>query len=150
MRVIRLAWRVLGWAISALLAVLLLCNLYTIAMRYFAGAVQPSVFGWSWAVVISGSMAPEIEVNDMVIVHEQDSYAPGDIITYESGSSVVTHRIIARTADGYITKGDSNNTEDMYPVPESAVIGAVAYVVPDDDESAKEEAEDKILSKAVM
>jgi len=69
-------------------------------------------------------------VNDMVVVHEEDTYAVGDIITYESGDSVVTHRIIAETAEGYTTKGDHNNTEDMYPVPKNSVIGKVAYVVP--------------------
>lgn len=129
----RINWlgRIVSWLITALLAVLLTCNLYTIGVRCFTGAPQPAVFGWSWAVVISGSMEPEIQVNDMVIVHEEASYAVGDIITYESGDSVVTHRIVGETAEGYITKGDANNTEDMYPVPQTAVIGKVVRVIPE-------------------
>lgn len=130
MRAIKWIGRILSWLITALLAIILICNLYTIGVRHFTGAPQPAVFGWSWAVVISGSMEPEIMVNDMVVVHEEDTYAVGDIITYESGDSVVTHRIIAETAEGYTTKGDHNNTEDMYPVPKSSVIGTVSYVVP--------------------
>lgn len=130
MYLIKIIGRVLSWLITALLAIILICNLYTIGARYFTGDPQPSVFGWSWAVVISGSMEPEIRVNDMVVVHEEDSYFVGDIITYESGESVVTHRIIAENAESYTTKGDHNNTEDMFPVPKDSVIGRVAYVVP--------------------
>lgn len=130
MYLIKIIGRVLSWLITALLAIILICNLYTIGVRYFTGVPQPSVFGWSWAVVISGSMEPEIRVNDMVVVHEEDSYSVGDIITYENGDSVVTHRIIAENTEGYTTKGDHNNTEDMYPVPKDSVIGRVAYVVP--------------------
>jgi len=121
---------VFSWLITALLAIILICNFYTIAVRHFTGAPQPAVFGWSWAVVVSGSMEPEIRVNDIVIVHEENNYAVGDIITYESGDSVVTHRIVAETDRGYTTKGDHNNTEDMYPVPRSSVVGKVACVVP--------------------
>jgi hypothetical protein len=40
--------------------------------------------------------------------------------------------------------------EPKYQDSAYGVSRPVAYVVPDDDESAKEEAEDKILSKAVM
>ena len=128
--VLRTVGRVCSIVVTVVLVLLLVCNLYTIAARWLTDDPQPDVFGWSWAVVISGSMEPEIRVNDLVIVHEEDSYAVGDIITYENGSSVVTHRIIAETEQGFITKGDYNNTEDLYPVPVSSVVGKVVRVVP--------------------
>ena len=122
--------RVFSILLTVLLALILIANLYTIGVRHFAGEPQPAVFGWSWAVVISGSMEPEIQVNDLVIVHEEESYKVGDVITYENGSSVVTHRIVAETEQGFTTKGDYNNAEDMYPVPVSSVVGRVVSVIP--------------------
>ena len=130
MRTLKTLVRVLNGLLTALLALLLLCNLYTIAARHITGSPQPAVFGWSWAVVISGSMEPEISVHDLVIVHEEDSYAIGDVITYEYENAVVTHHIIADTPEGYITKGEANNTEDRFPVARSAVVGKVAFVLP--------------------
>lgn len=130
MRAVKVAGRVFSQMLTVILAVMLLANLYAIGARYFTDNPQPTVFGWSWAVVISGSMEPEIGVNDLVVVHEEDSYAVGDVITYRSGSSVVTHRIIDQTEQGFTTKGDSNNTEDSQPVSLNAVIGKVAYVIP--------------------
>ena len=130
MSVVRIVGKIFSWLVTAFLALLLLTNLYMIGARHFTGTAQPAVFGWSWAVVISGSMEPEIRVDDLVVVHKEDSYAVGDVITFQSGSSVVTHRIAAQTPKGYITRGDANNTDDLSPVPQSSVIGKVAYVVP--------------------
>ena len=122
--------RVFHWLITALLAFLLICNLYTIGARYLTGHPQPTVFGWTWAVVLSGSMEPEIQVNDIVVAHKEESYNVGDIVTYTSRDSIVTHRIVAEDSDYYTTKGDQNNTEDTHPVPKSSVIGKVTYVIP--------------------
>ena len=85
-KALKLIGKVLSAAITALLAILLCGNLYTIAARALTDELQPAVFGWSTAVVISGSMSGEIEVNDMVVIHREKSYDAGDIITFESGS----------------------------------------------------------------
>ena len=61
---------------------------------------------------------------------------------------------IAARASAYTTKGSGFHVEmgneAKYLDSAYGVTRPVAYVVPDDEESAKEEAEDKILSKAVM
>lgn len=61
---------------------------------------------------------------------------------------------IANHASSYVTRGSGFHvemaTEARYQDASFGVSRPVAYVVPDDDESAAEEAEDKILSKAVM
>ena len=127
---IRKIGKVLSTALTVLLALVLAANLYTIAVRHMTGTPQPAVFGWSWAVIISGSMEPEILVDDLIVVHAEDAYAVGDVITYESGNSVVTHRIVEQTPEGFITKGDNNNTQDQNPVPLDAVVGKVKWVLP--------------------
>lgn len=71
-----------------------------------------------------------------------------------SGEVQAAAEMIADRASSYTTKGSGFHVE-MTNEPKFldssyGVTRPVAYVVPDDDESAKEEAEDKILSKAVM
>lgn len=61
---------------------------------------------------------------------------------------------IAARASSYVTKGGGfhveMSNESRYQDAAYGVTRPVAYVVPDDEESEREEAEDKILSKAVM
>lgn len=116
--------------ITFLLACLLICNLYLIVMGRVLGVENPSVFGYSIAVVASGSMEPTISVNDLIINHIQSSYAEGDIITFQNESSLTTHRIAAITEEGYITKGDANNAADPDVVSEGAVVGRVVKIIP--------------------
>lgn len=130
MRLIRGVLKALGWCFTALVMVLIACNIYTIGARQLAGNDHPEIFGWSWAIVISGSMEPEIRVNDLVVIHEEDAYDVGDVITFRSGDSIVTHRIAAQSPEGFITRGDANNTEDKSITKREDVIGRVVGVIP--------------------
>ena len=47
--------RVFGTVLTVILAVLLACNCYTIAVRYITGEKHPTVFGFSSAVVMKSS-----------------------------------------------------------------------------------------------
>lgn len=117
-------------AVCVILAILLAANLYALFASRVLGIVQPRIFGVSSAVVVSGSMSGAIEVNDMVFTAAARNYEPGDIIMFRSGSSSVTHRIVAVTEEGYVTKGDANNAPDQDPVPREAVVGKVTLVIP--------------------
>lgn len=130
MRTLKLVWRIVSGIIAVVLALLLACSLYFIAARAITGNPQPTLMGYSGAVVVSGSMSGSIEIDDMVICRRQESYAPGDVIVFKSGGSVVTHRIVGRTEEGFITKGDANNAADSERVPEENIVGRVVRVVP--------------------
>ena len=130
MRSVRLVGRVIGISLTLILAVLLGCNLYKIAVRTVTGEQMPAVFGYSTAVVISGSMSGYVEVNDMVVVHRQKNYSVGDVITFERRDSIVTHRIVGETDEGFITKGDANNAVDEDVVSMDQVVGRVVLVIP--------------------
>lgn len=129
MRGLKIAGEIISKVIVVLLALLLVLNLYTIIMRQAFGVKQPSVFGFSSAVVLSGSMEPAIRVDDMVIVHKQDSYKLLDVIMYEGENSMITHRIVGTNEGAYITRGDSNNTNDP-AVPAEKVVGKVVCTIP--------------------
>lgn len=90
---------------------------------------MPMPFGVGIAVVMSGSMSPALEVDDLVIVRERDSYDVGDVVVYQSGSKLIVHRIIAREGEQIITQGDANNVADT-PIEEGMIKGAVAARLP--------------------
>lgn len=116
--------------ITLSLALLLVCNLYLILMERVMGVQHPTVWGYSAAVVASGSMQPALLVEDLIVNHAQDSYCEGDIITFRDGGSLTTHRIVEVTDEGYVTQGDANNTADPDLVPPDAVIGRVVGRIP--------------------
>ena len=127
---LKLAGRILSIVLTSVLVLMLLSNIYVLIARKVSNELQPDVFGWSWAVVVSGSMEEKISVDDLIIVHRQKDYDERDIISFESGKSVVTHRIVEKGDGCFITKGDANNTPDSLPVPKEKVIGKVVLIVP--------------------
>ena len=89
-------------------------------------------FGYTFFIIVSESMQPEIMVNDCVIlkkVNSADELQIGDDIGYIDSSSgkVVVHRIIGidTTAGGvkYTTKGINMATSDTIPVTFDAIVG---------------------------
>lgn len=129
-RMLRTALKVLNGILTSVLIVIILTNVYTLIARKMTGTQNVTVFGFASAVVLTGSMQGTIEPNDMIITQSQKVYRVGDIVMYEGASSTVTHRIIEVTADGYLTKGDANNTDDQMPIPKEKVIGKVIIIIP--------------------
>lgn len=81
-------------------------------------------------VVVTASMAPAIDPGSIVYVASTGSYQVGDVITFVSDDSVVTHRIVETTAEGFRTQGDANEVPDGTIVPPRRVIGEVVATVP--------------------
>lgn len=113
------------------LSCLLLTSTYLITMR--VKGEQPELFGYKFYVVLTGSMEPEINPGDMVIVKNvnYNSINVGDIITFTDvhGKNITTHRVTNIEFDGetkFITKGDANNTEDEGKVSESQILGKLS------------------------
>jgi len=84
-------------------------------------------FGYTYFQILTGSMEETIKVDDVVFVHITKDVKENDIISYEKDNEVITHRIIEVNEDGYITKGDNNNTDDGL-IKKEQVIGKVVYV----------------------
>lgn len=98
----------------------------------------PSFFNMDIYIVVSESMAPKINVNDIILVkkgYSNDQYKEGNIITYvRADGELITHRIDSITKVGllraYITKGDNNEEVDEFPVTYDQIIGRVVLVMP--------------------
>ena len=129
-RFLRYVWQTLRIVLLALIGFVLIGNIYIAAAKNIFGRANPTFFGFSSSVVLTGSMSPDIEPNDVVVCRKQSDYAVGDVITFQSEGSSVTHRIIAADEEGYRTKGDANNTADGLPIKKTFVTGKVIFVIP--------------------
>ena len=64
-------------------------------------------------IVKSNSTYPTLQKGDFILIKRNNDYKKGDIITYDYESNyLVTHRIIEKNNNFFITKGDNNNSED--------------------------------------
>lgn len=84
--------------------------------------------GFSVLSVSSGSMQPELNVGDIIIIKECDHYNVDDIITYNVDNQyLITHRIIEKDGNNYVLKGDFNNTKDNCKVTKENIEGKVIF-----------------------
>jgi signal peptidase len=102
-------------------------------------SVVPAAFGWTTAVVTSGSMQPSVRTGDVVAA---SPVAPGAAGTLPRGTVILfkdpadpgkllLHRLVGFTPDGkLITKGDANAVTDSSPVPVEYLKGRARLRIP--------------------
>ena len=85
--------------------------------------------------IVSESMEPTLEVNDVVVVQkcESSQLQKGDIITFQQDGRIISHRILDITKEKNIikfrTKGDNNEIPDSDLILESQVYGKVLFSI---------------------
>lgn len=94
----------------------------------------PEFMGYEIYNVVSGSMEPTIPIGSIIYVKPSDpvDIEKGDIIAFESGDSIVMHRVIQNDVINgeFTTKGDANAAEDINEVRYKNLVGVVAYHIP--------------------
>ena len=82
-------------------------GIYTWNSQMIMGSDLPMPLGFGIAEVLTDSMHPTIKKGDVVIIVPQDEYHVDDIVAFQDGNMVVTHRIVGVHENGdFITKGD--------------------------------------------
>ena len=116
--------------ICGFLSTILLIVLFALA----ALLIGPNLLGMKSLAVLSGSMEPKIPVGSIVYIDdaEPSTLQTGDVITYNLGGTMVTHRVVDVDVEkqSIITKGDANEVEDGAPVAFSQVVGKMKMHVP--------------------
>lgn len=112
------------------LSLVLLVNLWLLFSRVALKNELPKFFGFSTATVLSGSMEPTFSAGDILVFREADSYSVGDIVIFSQGDALVTHRIVDETSDGFVTRGDANNSNDIQALDEENIEGVMLCAVP--------------------
>ncbi len=85
----------------------------------------PCLWGHKPLVVISGSMEPTLKVGGMLYYEEidLDDFKTDDILVYKTKKHIISHRIVDIVDEGFITKGDANNSIDNNLVNKNQVLG---------------------------
>jgi len=104
-------------------------NIYSWNTSKLLGDAMPMPSGYGSAIVLSGSMEPELSIDDLIIVKKTNNYQKGDIIVYQRKQELIVHRIVKINENTVITKGDANNVNDK-EVEISEIKGKVVKVVP--------------------
>ena len=103
-------------------------------LLYVATLLMP---GFNAFIVSSGSMEPAISTGSVVYTAPPamgSSLNKGDVITYEDGRHLTTHRIHEVNHDNgeysFVTKGDANEKPDSREVTREDIVGEVFLDVP--------------------
>ena len=75
---------------------IIIYDLILIAQSIINPYKPPIFFGIKTFNIVSGSMEPQININDIVITKEieENELKEGDVISFRQNSEVITHRII--------------------------------------------------------
>ena len=98
--------------------------LYVLILLYLIIFV-PIFWGYKPLVVISGSMEPILKVGGILYYEKYDinDFKKGDILVYKTKKHIVSHRVVKRVNNGFITKGDANKTIDRKVVKSTQILG---------------------------
>lgn len=100
----------------------------TIFIKVNTKSLLFKIFDFSILTISSGSMEPEIQIGEAIIIKREDTYEIGDIITYSvKNTYLVTHRIVGKEEENYITKGDNNNSNDNGKLIQENIEGKVIH-----------------------
>ena len=92
------------------------------------------LFRYKLIAIASNSMVPVYKRGDAIIYEkvDVDNLEVGDILAFQKNNIIVTHRIVKIWKQGddyyFTTKGDNNNTEDVFKPKSENVLGRVKFV----------------------
>ncbi len=107
------AWRI-SIAASLLLVVGVFAAVFGAGLRFF--------------IVETPSMGTTAPVGSLVVVQPHATYGIGDIASYRHKDRVYTHRIVDKTDQGFIFKGDINEATDALPVNQAEIVGGAVFI----------------------
>ena len=120
---------ILRLALISLAAVMIGVNVFVVNASFVGGDPLPMPFGVGLTVVLSGSMEPELSVDDLLVVVKASEYRERDVVVYRDGRSAVVHRIILIDGESVTTQGDANNAPDE-PIMTEQIKGRVLFAIP--------------------
>lgn len=100
--------------------------------------LRPQSLGGPMAYVyVSGnSMFPTLEQGDLVLVGHATQYEPGDVVAYRvpegqaAEGYIVIHRVVTRTQDGLVTRGDNATGPDFWRPKSEDMVGRMWLRLP--------------------
>ena len=100
---------------------------YTIFAKNVMGNSMPMPFGFGVGVVETGSMEPDLNIGDVIVVKATDDIEVGDWVVFQEREMLVVHEVISINGDMLVTQGKANNAPDA-PFDKKYVKGEVVHV----------------------
>ncbi len=121
------------WVVESMLVLIIVLAIVVLSYNFYQLNVAKkdyvSFMGYAVFEVVSNSMAPEINIDDVVIVKIDVDVIENDVITYQRDNAFITHRVVDVQRNYIIAQGDANNKKDA-PIAPDAVVGKVIRVIP--------------------
>ena len=103
------------------------------ALALFGLTIASQGAGVRILIVVGNSMAPSIRNGDLVITTsfwERDDVGSVILVKRPSDGQLLLHRVIEHGSGWRRTKGDASLSPDAEPIPDDAVLGGLAAVIP--------------------
>lgn len=113
----------------AIVTIMLIIGFYYIYQIKIQKNEYANLFGYTFFEVATASMYPTIEIGDVVVVKITKDVEKNNIIVYQDGKDIITHRLVEKENNELIAKGDANNSEDK-PINEDMLLGKVIKIIP--------------------
>jgi signal peptidase I len=127
----------LGNVFLIILMILAISSVYSNLQLRNDPTHQSSIWGFKVMTVLTGSMAPDIQPGDVIVVKpiKPENAQVKDVITYRnSNNTLITHRIVNRVEKQnqlfFQTKGDANNVNDERLVSSNQLVGSLLFHLP--------------------
>ena len=111
-----------------------LVTIFTVIVLIFGLVTAvPPIFGIKCYTVKSGSMEPVLQVGALTYINTNNTTPDvDDIAVYRiDDKTFVCHRVVRKTDDGYIFKGDANNSPDSVVVSQENIVGTYIFDIPE-------------------
>ena len=113
---------------------------YLIVLSYIiivgiSNIISSGFLGIRWYALYSTSMEPSITEGSLILVKKiTTEYNIGDVVAYwskyKNQEVIVAHRIVDYGGNVYVTKGDSNQTNDIQVIIPRLIIGKMIINIP--------------------
>ena len=116
--------KIIKWVVNVLTTLIIILGLI-IGGLYVLG-IKPYI-------VLSGSMEPKVPTGSICFINtgvKYDSIKEKDIIAFKVEKVLVTHRVVAITEEGMVTKGDANEENDAVITTKENYVGKNIYSIP--------------------
>lgn len=128
--------KIINLIIYPIITILLICSIFIVLQVIKNPGETANLFGYKVFNIISGSMEPNLNIGDIVIIKEikTENIEKGDIITFRQEESAITHRVVDIVKENentyYQTKGDNNNANDDVLVSNKDIEGIYVFRIP--------------------
>jgi len=112
-----------------LISLLIGFGIYSWNAKSLTGDAMPMPLGFGIGMVMSGSMEPDLSIDDLIFVVPRDDYNVNDVVVFQDGYDLVVHEVIEKDGDMVVTKGKANNSDDG-PLNIKYIKGKVVFSLP--------------------